>query len=171
MVCWLADLYFASVAQNDKGMVNISGLEPEIERVLQGHALDAVGTLPALYGDDIYEISSVIVKIVGLGLFQSSMKNIRMDIEHTFGAVAGYFKRLSTAHTWHLLQMRDNVNAHLFATFFMTNVYSCLRENKTSKKYKLSTPTVAEYLNVDYTDWYDGHNKNDAMIEHLRTQV
>ena len=167
----LANLFFASVAQNDKGMVNISGLEPEIERVLAGHALDAAGTLPAIYGDDIYEISTVIVRMVGIGAFQALMKYIRMDIEHMFGAVAGYFKRLGTSHTWHLLTMGDNVNAHLFSIFFMTNVYSCIRENKTSKKFKLPTPALAEYLSVDNTDWYDGHNKNDAMIDHLRTQV
>ena len=167
----LANLFFAAVSQNDKGMVNISGLEPELERVLAGLEIDANGTLPCLYGDDIYEISSVIIKMTGFDLFQRLMKYIRMDIEHMFGAVAGYFKRLSTSHTWHLLSMGEHVHDHLFSIFFMANVYSCIRENKTSKKFNLPTPSIAEYLDVDESDWYDGHNKNDAMLDHLRTQV
>ena len=167
----LANLFFASVSQNDKGMVNISGLEPELERVLNGLPLDAIGTLPAIYGDDIYDISSVIVKMVGIGAFQTLMKYIRMDIEHMFGGVAGLFKRLNTSHTWHLLSLGDHVHEHLFSIFFITNVHSCIRENKTSKKYNLPSPTLAEYLDVDNTVWYDGHNKNDAMLNHLRTQA
>ena len=52
---------FTSIAQNDKGVVNISGIEEELARVLQNHKL--VGEVyPVLYGDDIYETSEVIVK-------------------------------------------------------------------------------------------------------------
>ena len=42
-----------SVAQNDKDVINISGLEEELERLLRDKFLSN-GMLPALYADYIY---------------------------------------------------------------------------------------------------------------------
>jgi hypothetical protein len=62
----VGNVYFSSVAQNDKGVVNISGIEEELlERILTPYKIqDEYGTdfFSALYGDEIYELSSVIVK-------------------------------------------------------------------------------------------------------------
>jgi len=45
----LGNAYFTSVAQNDTGVINISGLEEELELLLVPHVLDN-DILPALYG-------------------------------------------------------------------------------------------------------------------------
>jgi hypothetical protein len=61
----VGNVCFSSVAQNDKGVVNISGIEEELERILTPYKIqDEHGTefFSALYGDEIYELSSVIVK-------------------------------------------------------------------------------------------------------------
>ena len=49
----LGNIFLTSVAQNDKGAIDISGLEEELERLLRYEFLTN-GMLPALYADDIY---------------------------------------------------------------------------------------------------------------------
>ena len=56
----LGSIYTTSIAQNDKGVVNISGIAEELERVLANWKLHNNQLFPALYGDDIYELCSVI---------------------------------------------------------------------------------------------------------------
>ena len=105
----LGSVYFSSVAQNDKGVINISGLEEELERLLLPTQLNN-GTLPALYADDIYLPSTVIVKGNGQdGYFNSRMNSARVDVEHEFGLTAALFKRLSTKHTWHIMKLKTRV--------------------------------------------------------------
>ncbi len=99
----LGNAYFTSVAQNAKAVINISGLEEELERLLVPHALDN-DILPALYADDIYEGSTVIVKKNGVDdIFHILMNAGRIDVEHEFGLIVSLFKRLSVKHTicWH----------------------------------------------------------------------
>ena len=71
----LGSVYVSSVAQNDKGVINILGLEEELEKPLLPEKLDN-GTLPALYEDDIYLPSTIIVKGNGQdGYFNSRMNS------------------------------------------------------------------------------------------------
>jgi len=166
----LGNAFFTSVSQNDKGVINISGLEEELQRLLLSHQLHD-GVLPALYADDIYDVSTVIVKKNGVDdLFHIRMNAGRIDIEHEFGLTASLWKRLSVKHTWHLLKLGNRVREHLFSIFFMVNVYTCVRGNKTSTKYWLVPPTVEEYLDVDMDDMYDGDDADELMIERLQTQ-
>ena len=38
--------------------------------------------------------------------------------------------------------------------FFMTNVYTCLRGNKTCTKFEFDAPSLDEYLDVNVNDYY-----------------
>ena len=61
----LGGIYTTSIAQNDKGVVNISGIAEELERVLRLWKINlphGSSIFPAVHGDDIYDISTVIVK-------------------------------------------------------------------------------------------------------------
>ena len=81
--------YFTSVAQNDKGLVNISGIEEELEIALENYKLFNDTQYPALYGDEIYEISSVIVRQNrGQGTLFENLTSACIDIEHIFGSTA-----------------------------------------------------------------------------------
>ena len=99
------------------------------------------------------------------------MTTARVDIEHEFGLIASLFKRLQQKHTWKLLQNYRCVNAHLFTIYFMCNVYTCFRGNKTSKKYQLNPPSVEEYLHGYASDRYDGVDASEFMLEFLDTNV
>jgi hypothetical protein len=171
----LGSIYTASMAQNDKGLVNMSGIAEELERILQRwkiYVSDLVSVFPALYGDDIYMMCSVIVKrIQGLeGLFHRRCAKSRIDVEHEFGIVSNLFKRLNQKHTWHLLSLKKAVDYHYFTIFFLVNIYTCLRENKTSVKYNLPSPDIEDYLNVTIRDSYDGNDADEDMLAHLATQ-
>ena len=76
--------YFTSV-----GLVNISGIEEELEIALENYKLFNDTQYPALYGDEIYEISSVIVRQNrGQGTLFENLTSACIDIEHIFGSTA-----------------------------------------------------------------------------------
>ena len=78
----LANIFLSPVAQNDKGMINISGFKEELERLLSNSVLQN-GMLPALYTDDIYNFLTVICKSGKDGsLFEKRMTTAHVDIEH-----------------------------------------------------------------------------------------
>ena len=163
----LGNIYLTSVAQNDKGVINISGLEEELERLLAPQILCNL-MLPALYADDIYDYFTVICKSACDGsLFEIRMTSSRVDIEHEFGLTSSLFKQLMVKYSWKLLKLRGTVNQHLFAIFFMVNVYTCMRGNKTSKKYQMYPPSVDEYLNVGVKERYDGEDACEFMLDFL----
>ncbi len=168
----LASIYTTSISQNDKGVVNISGIPEELERVMEPWRMQNADVLPALYGDDIYDICTTIVKRIrdNENLLHERLTKSRIDIEHQFGLISNLFKRLTTKHTWHLIKQKKLAHMHYFSIFFMVNVYTCVRENKTSIKFGIQSPVIEEYLNVDNSDWYDGNDADQDMIEHLSTQ-
>ena len=99
--------------------------------------------------------------------FHTRMNSGRIDIEHMFGSNHNLFKRIQARHTWKLKQMKTNVNEHMFYLFFMSNVYSCFRGNKTATKYGFAKVDIGEYLNVTFADAYDGDNTDDYVISLL----
>ena len=124
----LGSTFFTSVAQNDKGVINISGLEEELQRLLMPHVLEN-GLLPVLYADDIYSPSTVIVKANGVSdLFHIRMNSARVDIEHEFGLTASLWKRLRVKHTWKLLKLGRYVNEHLFTILYGQCLHLCTWE-------------------------------------------
>ena len=148
----LANIYIASVAQNDKGVINISGLEEELQRLLMPYRLSN-GALPVLYGDNIYDLSTVIAKPNGVkNIFNFRINSARIDIEHKFGLMTSLFKQLSVKHTWKLMQMGGHVTKILFSIYFMVNCYICVRGNKTSTKYRIPTQRIENYLDVTMDD-------------------
>ena len=85
------------------------------------------GALPVLYGDDIYNPSTVIAKSNGAkNIFNLRMNSACIDIEHEFGLTTSLFKQLSVKHTWKLMQMGGRVTEHLFSIYFMVKFYTCV---------------------------------------------
>ena len=167
----LEKIYITSVAKNDKGVINIYGLEEELQLLLMPYRISN-GALPVLYGDDIYDSSTVISKSNSVkNISNLRMNSARIDIEHEFGLTTSLFKRLSVKHTWKLMQMGGHVTGHLFSIYFMVNCYTCVRGNKTSTKYRIPTPTIEHYLNVTMDNEYNGDDADELMIERLERQV
>ena len=141
----LSNIYLTSAAQNEKDGINISGLEEALERLLAPKILCNL-MLPALYADDIYNYSIVICKSVCYGsIFEKGMTSSGVDIEHKFGLTSSLFKLLMVKYTWKLLKLCGTVNQYLFGMMYMVNVHTCMRGNKTSKKYQFYPPFMEEY--------------------------
>ena len=150
----LGHVWFSSIAHNDKGTLNLSALEPELMNAFDNFRTDS-NELPAFFGDEIYTPSQVLVKRNGQnGIFYERLTSTRTDIEHGFGLNSSLWKRLSMKNTWKILQMGEHIQAHLLSIFFMTNVYTCLRGNKTCTKFEFDAPSLDEYLDVNVNDYY-----------------
>ena len=118
----IASVFFTSISQNDNGLVNISGVEYELERVLENYKL-INNIYPAIYGDEIYISSTVLVKRNGANdLFHDRMTSARVDTEHCFGSTNSLFKRLVTKHTWKICKMGRYVKSHLFSILLCKTV-------------------------------------------------
>ena len=52
----------------------------------------------------------------------------------------------------------------------MVNVYTCLRGNKTSTKFKVESPDIEEYLDVTMHDAYDGVDADEMMLQRISEQ-
>ena len=167
----VASLFFTSLTDNDKGVINISGIEEELERVLQPYRLHNNTVFPAIYGDQIYDVSSVIVQSGGRNDdFHIRMNSSRIDIEHMFGARNNLWKRDRVKHSWKLLRMKNHVREHIFSLFFMTNIHTCCNGCKTALKYNFEKIDVNDYLNVNMDDAYDGDDANEYIIELLNSR-
>ena len=80
----LGSIFLTSVTQNNNGVMNISGLEDELQYLLIPHHLTN-GALSVLYADDIYYLSTVIAKSNGVqNIFNLRMSSVHIDIEHDF---------------------------------------------------------------------------------------
>ena len=113
----IVSVFFTSILQNDNGLVNISGVENELKWVLNEYRM-INDIFPALYGDEIYVASIILVKWNGAqDAFHDRMTSVRVDAEHFFGSTNSLFKRLVTKHTWKICKMRHYVKSHLFSIF------------------------------------------------------
>ena len=159
------------MTHNDKGVVNISGIEEELERVLGPYKLHNGTVFLALYGDQIYDMSLVIVQSQGVkDDFHVRMNSSRIDIEHMFGSTNNLYQKNRVKHIWKLMKMKKHVREHLFSLFFMSNVHCCFRGSKTSVKYGFGKVNIEEYLNVDMNDAYDGEDADEFITNLLNSQ-
>jgi len=160
----LGSAYFCSILHNDKGVVNLSGIESALKEALEPYKLGMA--YPKVYGDEIFEPSEVLCKANGDDSeFTARLTSSRGDIEHVFGLSANLWKRASVKHTWQILRMENFVFAHLFSILFMTNCYTCIHRNKTSTKYGFAPYPLEDYLNVTIEDAYDGDDVDEYMAE------
>lgn len=164
----IRSVYFCSIPNNDKGaVINLSGIEASIKRAFDEARLANRFSYPKMYGDEIFESSEVLYKANGqTDDFFLRLTSTRGDNEHIFGLVSNLWKRSCVKHTWMLMKMKKTVKAHLFSTFFMTNIYTCLKGNKTSTKYGFAPYSIDGYLNVTIKDGNDGDDQDEYMLNH-----
>ena len=162
-------MLFSSVSQNDRGVVNLSGIEVALRNALEQNRLVPHGEYPSALGDNIYQPSLVISNLSELeGEVKKGAKRIRVDIEHLFGMNTNLMKRLCMKHTWKLYQMKSQVQAHLFSIFFMVNIYTTLNWNKSSIKFDVNPPSIEEYIggNQEFID-LENNYEDDYITELL----
>ena len=155
-------LYFVSVIQNDKGALNTSVLEENLQQLLTPRAINDDVHLPDLYADAIYNPSIAITTRNGnAGLLHNRMDSSRESIEHLLGLGPLLNKRLSQKHTWKLLILGVRAKYHLFTIYFFVNCHTCFNHNKISLRYNLDPPDV---------NYYDGDFSDECILGLLQTE-
>ena len=109
-----------------------------------------------LYGDPAYTSSSVCIGAYkrppngrlteSQVRFNRQMSSHRIKVEHGFGLV----KKL-----WKLLDLQSGmrsgfspIGSWVFTAVLLTNAYTCLRGNQTSKRFQISPPSLEEYFGL-----------------------
>ena len=95
-----------SIAQNDRGMVNLTGIEEYLRDIFQDQRLGNALLYPALFGDKIYQASEVIIMNDDNqdNVFMRRMNSTREKIEHLFGLFNVLNKLLMQIHTLQMLK-------------------------------------------------------------------
>jgi len=128
----IGSTYWCSICHNDKGVVNLSGIESALKNALEPYRIGMA--YPKMFGDEIFEPSEVMCRANGnTSDFYKQLLYTRGDIAHVFGLTSNLWKRCRVKHTWQLLRMKNFVFPQLFSIFFMTNCYTCLRGNNVNK--------------------------------------
>ena len=79
----IGSVYFCSISNNDKGAVNLSGIESSIKRAFDNARLADGVSYPKVYGDEIFSPSETICKANGqITPFYLRLSSTRGDNEH-----------------------------------------------------------------------------------------
>lgn len=99
-----------SIAQNDLGMINLSGLEKHLADVLQPYRIGEAQLLPAVYADAIYIPSEVIlIRGPDSDYFRTINMVREKKNEHEFGFYAILWKKSKQTKTIKLYNNGSNV--------------------------------------------------------------
>ena len=140
--CWVH-----SIAQNDRGLINLSGLEEYMKSILEPFRVGTLLLLPATYGDSIYLPSDVIlVKGNNNGVYFNRMNSLREKIEHENGLFVNLWRHIEMVHKLNLYNQNLLQTKRILVYWFITNCYMCLNGNSTSTRFNLAPPSLEEYL-------------------------
>ena len=139
-------IYVSTAAQNDRGILNLSGVQEALVSEFDRVGLRIRGMwYPALGGDDIYSHSEVIISTHHGDVIRHPLKSARVRIEHHFGLVMSLWKLLMCRHK-HKIKYKDQFKKRLVVAHFLTNCYTCFRGNTVATSFGLEKPNIEDYL-------------------------
>jgi hypothetical protein len=151
----IGSIFIASLAQNDQGMVNLSGLSDYLVSLLHDLHLDLAGViLPALYADGIFAVLPTIVPRYTGALTENErawnkhMASVRVSIEHILGLHHNLYQLFHMPMRLRLFSNGGHVREMLMVSFLILNCYTCLNHSR-SGFFGLVPPTLEEYLPID----------------------
>ena len=140
--CWVH-----SIAQNDRGLINLSGLEEYMKNILEPHRIRNLLLLPTTYADFTYLPSEVLlVKGNNVGVYFDRMNSLREKIEHENGLFINLWRHIKMVHKLKMYNQGSILSRRIIVYWFITNCYTCLNGNTTSTRFNLAPPSLQEYL-------------------------
>ena len=82
--------------------------------------------------------------------FNRPLSSVRISVEHSFGEITR--KWTYNSFGMQLRSGQQPVAAYLFASVLLTNCWTCLNHNQTSRRYRMDPPGLEEYLGVDASE-------------------
>ena len=158
----IAHIFITSLVQSDRGVWNMSGVGPELVRIL-GNSLRPNGMLAALYGDGIFTPHLCLVPRYRNPNARELRVNmrfapLRVYVEHTFRDLRNIFRFFNSAARMRLLFDGEMVMKIMVVGFFVLNCYYCLN-NTSSRSFDLQAPSIEEYLPLDEVLPTDGDER------------
>jgi hypothetical protein len=151
----IGSVFIAALAHNDRGMVNLSGINDYLVGLLHGVLLPPHYQMhPALYGDGIYQVLLCIIsRFTGTLSPAEQAMNIRMagvriSIEHLFGLHHNLFALFSHPDLLRLYHRGPEIRNLTLMSFFILNCYNCLNHTS-SAMFGLDPPSLEEYIPLD----------------------
>ena len=151
-------VYGASCRHNDLGMLNLSALQDQlIEYFVTNNVTVGDGiTMPALFGDQIYQPTLAITSREGdaeEGSFQwwvdKRMNSAREVIEHGYGDMFELFLILHMKKKFKLYRTGPEMHALVVICMFLQNIYTCYNGSKVQGEMDCAGVTIDEYLPLD----------------------
>jgi hypothetical protein len=141
-------LYVTNGAQNDRGLINLSGIQEGYRRSFDESGIRVRGFYPVLGGDDTYPHTEIVIRSYrgeDDGGFRQCFKSARERVEHHLGLAISLWRLLTRYHLHKILE-RDVFLKRLVVAHFLTNCKSCFDGNTVSSAFQCPTPDIEEYL-------------------------
>ena len=143
------------MSHNDRGMMNMSGWQDYL--VSDGMLTANVGNddtgffYPCIFGDSMYVPSEVIQKALDADCDVERTLNLRLNsgrvcIENHSALTFNEYAVLTQKRRHHLFKNKENVYKLGIVCFFLTNCYSCLRNNSIGKRFGMNKVPLQTYL-------------------------
>ena len=140
-----------SIAQNDVGVLNMSGLDEHLQDILHNKMIGI--NFPALYVDGIFNPRHTIVPRFKGRLsankekFNKRLSGVRVSIEHAFGLHKSLFGLFTKKRQLQLFNNREHLHNLVVVSFLVQNLYQIF--NHSLSYFDLAPPTLDEYLPLD----------------------
>ena len=146
----IGSVFVASMRHNDNGILNLSGLNEYLIRILPRMNSGPGPTwFPALWGDGIFHALETVLgrwkRSAGEMFFRLTklMSSPRIHIEHLFGQEQILWEPLKRPQYFNLGKQGHFSKQQVVVIAFC---YTCQKESKVAKYFKVATPTLAQYL-------------------------
>jgi hypothetical protein len=151
----IGSVFIAALAHNDRGMVNLSGINEYLVALLDGIFVPPDFQMyPAIYGDGIYQVLLCIISRFTGNLSAAEkalnirMAGVRISIEHLFGLHHNLFALFNHPDLLRLYHRGPDIRNLTLMSFFILNCYNCLNHSS-SAMFGLDPPSLAEYIPLD----------------------
>ena len=148
----VGSVFGAALAQNDNGVINLSGLVYYLMQLLE--PMPAHNLYPSLFGDSITQLSPVtqsyaIVDSPRNRVWKHRLSSARQSIELDYGLLFNNFRIVIKEYDHTMLQTGEHTFHMAIVCFLLKNCHVCFNGSTTNTMFNSNPPSIAEYLPLD----------------------
>jgi hypothetical protein len=145
-------VFGAALAQNDNGVINLSGLVDYLMHLLE--PMPAHNLYPSLFGDSITQLSPVTQSYATVDsprnrVWKHRLSSARQSIELDYGLLFNNFRIMIKEYDHRMFQNGEHTFHLAIVCFFLKNCYVCFNGSTTNTMFNSNPPSIAEYLPLE----------------------